>query len=157
MLPEIERFQKWLKRKAPHASTHIHYTNDLELFFAWLHKLPEEVKVQDVDLFIEHCQAEGYALATINRRLAALRSFYHFLTVEAENAPRNPVIPKRHFIRLGQQLPRDIQDPLVEKLFAIITGPRDQAMRPHVAASTAPTFQRLCALTTGRTACSSAF
>jgi hypothetical protein len=36
MLPEIERFRKWLKRKAPHASTHIHYTNDLELFFAWL-------------------------------------------------------------------------------------------------------------------------
>jgi site-specific recombinase XerD len=128
MLPEIERFQKWLKRKAPHASTHIHYTNDLELFFAWLHKRPEEVKVQDVDHFIERCQAEGYALATINRRLAALRSFYHFLTVEAENAPRNPVIPKRHFIRLGQQLPRDIQDPLVEKLFAVITGPRDRAM-----------------------------
>lgn len=128
MLPEIERFQKWLKRKAPHASTHIHYTSDLALFFAWLHKLPDEVKVQDVDRFIERCQQEGYALATINRRLAALRSFYHFLAVEAENAPRNPVIPRRHFIRIRQQLPRDIQDSLVEKLFAVITGARDRAM-----------------------------
>ena len=41
---------------------------------------------------------------------------------------KNPVIPKRHFIRLGQHLPRDIQDPMVEKLFSVISGPRDRAM-----------------------------
>ena len=128
MLPEIERFQRWLRRKAPHASTHIHYTNDMSLFFAWLHKPPDEVTVQDIDLFIEHCNQEGLALTTTNRRLAALRSFYHFLNIESENSPRNPVIPKRHFIRLGRQLPRDIQDSTVEKLFAVITGPRDRAM-----------------------------
>ena len=87
-----------------------------------------DVKVQDIDHFIERCQQGGYALNTINRRLAALRSFYHFLAVEAENAPKNPVNPRRHFIRIGQQLPRDIQDPLVEKLFAVITGPRDRAI-----------------------------
>jgi hypothetical protein len=54
MLPEIARFQKWLRRKAPHTSTHIHYTNDLKLFFAWLAKNPGEVTVRDVDAFIEH-------------------------------------------------------------------------------------------------------
>ena len=128
MLPEIQRFQKWLKRKAPHASTPIHYGNDLELFFAWLSKPPGEVRVSDVDSFIEFCQKTGLALTTINRRLAALRSFYHFLTIEAESTFKNPVIPKRHFIRLGQQLPRDIQDPIVEKLFAAISGPRDRTM-----------------------------
>jgi hypothetical protein len=53
MLPEIERFQKWLRRKAPNASTHIHYTSDIELFFAWRHKPPNDVKVQDIDLFID--------------------------------------------------------------------------------------------------------
>ena len=31
MLSEIEQFQKWLRRKAPHSSTHIHYVSDLEL------------------------------------------------------------------------------------------------------------------------------
>ena len=35
MLPEIAQFQKWLRRKAPHTSTHIHYTSDLRLFFEW--------------------------------------------------------------------------------------------------------------------------
>lgn len=128
MLPEIERFQQWLKRKAPYASTSIHYVNDLELFFAWVNKLPGDVKVQDIDRFIDHCQQRCHALATINRRLAALRSFYHFLAVESEHAPRNPVIPKRHFIHIGQHLPRDIQDPVVEKLFSVIAGARDRAM-----------------------------
>ncbi len=128
MLPEIERFQKWLRRKAPQSSTPKHYGNDLELFFTWLQKIPDEVRVMDVDRFIEHCQQEGLAPTTINRRLAALRSFYHFLNMESDQAPKNPVIPKRHFVRLGQRLPRDIQDPLVEKLFSVISGPRDRAM-----------------------------
>ena len=128
MLPEIQRFQKWLRRKAPQASTPIHYGSDLKLFFAWLGKLPAEVGVQDVDAFIEYSLAQGYSLTTINRRLAALHSFYLFQAIESDHAPRNPVLPKRHFIRLGQQLPRDVQDPDLEKLFAAISGPRDRAM-----------------------------
>jgi site-specific recombinase XerD len=128
MLPEIERFQKWLRRKAPHASTPIHYGNDLELFFAWLNKPPDEVKVKDIDAFIEHSLVQAHAVTTINRRLAALRSFYHFLAAERDGLTKNPVLSKRHFIRLGQQLPRDVQDADLEKLFAAITGPRDRAM-----------------------------
>jgi integrase len=128
MLPEIERFQRWLRRKAPLAATHIHYVNDLELFFAWVDKPPQDVKVQDIDLFIELSQAQGRAIATVNRRLAALRSFYRFLAIEAENAPRNPIIPMRHFIRQGQRLPRDVQDPDLERLFSVVSGPRDRAM-----------------------------
>ncbi|OGO72175.1 MAG: hypothetical protein A2Z49_10315 [Chloroflexi bacterium RBG_19FT_COMBO_56_12] len=128
MLPEIEGFKKWLRRRAPKASTPIHYSSDLALFFTWLGKPPGDVWVQDIDAFIEHSLVQGHAFATINRRLAALRSFYHFLTVEADDAPKNPVLPKRHFIHLGLRLPRDIQDPDLEKLFAVIRGPRDRAM-----------------------------
>ncbi len=128
MLPEIEQFQKWLRRKAPHTSTSIHYTNDLQLFFAWVDKPPDQVKVSDVDRFIDYAHTQNHALTTINRRLAALRSFYYFLTIELEDAPKNPVIPRRHFIPIGQQLPRDIEDPLVERLFTVISGPRDRAM-----------------------------
>jgi site-specific recombinase XerD len=101
MLPEIERFRKWLRRKAPTTSTAIHYVNDLELFFQWLKKEPNDVKVQDIDAFIETSQQKGFAIATVNRRLAALRSFYQFLAIESDDAPRNPVLPKRHFIRRG--------------------------------------------------------
>jgi site-specific recombinase XerD len=128
MLSEIERFKRWLRRKAPHASTSIHFGNDLELFFIWLRKRSREVTVGDVDAFIEHSLQAGHALTTINRRLAAIRSFYHFLAVESDEAPKNPVIPKRHFIRIGQRLPRDLQDDDVERLFAVIRSPRDRAM-----------------------------
>src|SRR3972149_9237118 len=128
MLPEIEGFKKWLRRRAPKASTPIHYSSDLALFFPGLGKPPGDVWVQDIDAFIEHSLVQGHPFATINRRLAALRSFYHFLTVEADDAPKNPVLPKRHFIHLGLRLPRDIQDPDLEKLFAVIRGPRDRAM-----------------------------
>lgn len=128
MLPEIQRFQKWLRRKAPYASTSIHYTNDLELFFAWLQKPINDVKVQDIDAFIETNQQKGFALTTINRRLAALRSFYQFLQIELPDAPTNPVLPRRHFIHIGLHLPRDIQDPIIVQLFSVIHDLRDRTM-----------------------------
>jgi site-specific recombinase XerC len=128
MLSEIERFDKWLRRKSPHTTTHLHYTNDLNLFFAWANKPPPAITVRDVDEFIGHSQQAGHSIATVNRRLASLRSFYHFLEVESDNPPPNPVHPKRHFIRQGQRLPRDVQDPDLDKLFAVIASPRDRAM-----------------------------
>ncbi len=128
MLVEIEQFAKWLRRKSPHTSTVVHYTNDLKLFFAWIDKPPDQITLRDVDAFIEHSQQQGHRIATVNRRLAALRSFYHFLEIENDNAKPNPVRPKRHFIRQGRRLPRDAQDAEIEKLFAVITDARDRAM-----------------------------
>ncbi len=128
MVPEIQAFQKWLRRKAPNASTQIHYANDLALFFAWLNKPIGAVSVQDIDRYIEHCQQEGQAIATINRRLAALRGFYLFLQFSQEQSPKNPVLPRRHYIHPSFRLPRDVQDKDLEKLFAVIHNPRDRAM-----------------------------
>jgi site-specific recombinase XerC len=128
MLAEIESFAKWLRRKSPHTTTVVHYTNDLELFFAWIDKPPNTITLRDVDAFIEHSQQQGHSIATVNRRLAALRSFYHFREIETDPAKPNPVIPKRHFIRQGRRLPRDAQDAEIEKLFAVITDQRDRAM-----------------------------
>jgi len=76
MLAEIEQFDKWLRRKSPHATTPIHYVSDLKLFFAWANKPPAAITVRDVDEFIEHSQDAGHSIATVNRRLASLRSFY---------------------------------------------------------------------------------
>lgn len=128
MLPEIERFHKWLRRKSPGASTHVHYTSDVALFFAWLGKAPAQVKVRDVDAYIEQAQQCGHAMATVNRRLAALRSFYAFLALESDDAPANPVVPRRHFVRQGERLPRDLEDATVDRLLAVVTHPRDRAM-----------------------------
>jgi site-specific recombinase XerC len=128
MLPEITQFDKWLRRKRPNTTTRVHYVNDLKLFFTWVDKPPDAITLRDVDRYIDHCQQLGHAVATINRRLAALRTFYHFLDIEREDAPPNPVIPKRHFIPQGRRLPRDVEDDIVDQLLDVVESPRDRAM-----------------------------
>jgi site-specific recombinase XerC len=128
MLAEIQDFNKWLRRKNPQATTPIHYTNDLLLFFQWANKSPAQITVREIDQYIEHCQSLGHAVATINRRLAALRSFYNFLDLIGEERVSNPVRPKRHFIRQGRRLPRDVEDEVLEQFFRVIRSVRDRAM-----------------------------
>ena len=130
MLPEIARFGKWLRRKSPQASTHVHYTNDLKLFFAWADKPPAEITPRDIDRYIEHCLGLNHAVATINRRLWAIDGLYRFLGTYADagDAPLSPILPDYHFIRPGRQLPRDARDEDIERLFAQIEKPRDRAM-----------------------------
>lgn len=128
MLTEVEQFEKWLRRKSPQASTSIHYTSDLKHFFQWAQTTPDKITVRKVDEFIEYCQVSGYAVATINRRLTALNTFYQFLALESDDAPSNPVIPRRHYISHDERLPRDASDADVEKLFSVISSPRDAAM-----------------------------
>lgn len=128
MLSEVVRFQHWLHRKYPHTSTPRHYLNDVKLFFNWVDKPVADVTLHDVDSYIETCQQRGHRSSTINRRLAAIKALYTFLEIDQEDAPKNPVLAKRHFIRRGRALPRDARDEEVTALFAQITSPRDRAM-----------------------------
>jgi len=129
MLFEIVRFGKWLRRRSPRATTPREYTRDVKLFFAWVGKPPSDVTVRDVDAYIEHCQTDlGHAIATVNRRLAAIRTFYRFLQFDLDDPPPNPVIPDRHYVRQGRRLPRDVQDVDVERLLSVIESVRDRAM-----------------------------
>jgi site-specific recombinase XerC len=128
MLVELDRFDKWLRRRSPSSSTHIHYRSDLRLFFTWAGKEPPAISPLDVDRFIAHCQSQGHAVATVNRRLAAIRAFYEFLALDWADPPKNPVIPRRHFIRQGVRLPRDVQDEDLSTLFSAIDNARDRAV-----------------------------
>jgi integrase/recombinase XerC len=132
MVSEMSRFDKWLQRRSPHACTHIHYIGDLELFFAWAGKPFPAITIRDVDAYVAHCQhVLGNSPGTVNRKLTALRSFYTFLDLELDDAPPNPVIPKRHFVRRGEQLPRVPREADVQRLFAAIEAAgdvRDRAM-----------------------------
>ncbi len=127
MLLELLRFQKYLRRRNPHSSTAIHYISDLKIFFKCITKAPAEITLKDVDAFIEHSHAKGHAVNTINRRLASIRSFYNFLSIESDDAPPNPILPKRHFIRQGLRLPRDIREEDLAQFFAVVDHPRDRA------------------------------
>ena len=138
MVAEIVTFQQWLRRRSHHASTPIHYHSDVELFFTWYHAQDDAaqdgakplaaITAGDIDAYIEHCQAQGHTTATINRRLAALRTFYRFLDLTTANAPRSPVLPQRHTIRQGRRLPRDVEDEVIATLFAHIDSLRDRSL-----------------------------
>jgi hypothetical protein len=52
MVPHAQRFDKWLRRRSPHAATPTHYLNDLKLFFAWAGKSPNAITLHDVDAYI---------------------------------------------------------------------------------------------------------
>ncbi len=128
MSPHLDRFAAWLRARSPHAATPKHYLSDLQLFFTWAGKEPAAITPQDVAGYLAHCERLGHARATLNRRIASLSVFYHFLALEADDAPANPVRPRLHFTRLGQRLPRDVSDANLARLFAVITDPRDRAI-----------------------------
>ena len=67
--------------------------------------------------------------ATINRRLAALHTFFEYLaSAEPDKAWPNPVNRRRHFVKQGRSLPRDASEAQVNALFAVIDDVRDRAL-----------------------------
>jgi site-specific recombinase XerD len=128
MRPEIIRFQEWLHLRYPKTTTPKHYFNDVKLFFTLIKKAVDQVTSSDIDDYIKNCHNQNHRPTTINRRLASIRSFYAYLSIEQEDAPPDPVNPKRHFQPCGKPLPRDARDEEVAQLFSIIQQPRDQTM-----------------------------
>ena len=124
----LELFRQWLKRKYPHSSTPQHYTSDTKLFLAWLNKPALDTGVKDIDAYIQHSQSQGHRAATVNRRLATLRVFFDWLGFELDRPLTNPVIPRRHFIRIGLRLPRDVSETDLHTLFNATLSVRDRAM-----------------------------
>ena len=130
MKTDLKRYIRHLERKHPNRSTKKHYASDLGIFARFINnKSPREVTVQDIDAFIEEQSRHQLKAATINRRLVAISGFFQFLIFEAEeDGWRNPVRWKRHGIRQGHHLPRDVNEETIAALWAKIGDPRDQAM-----------------------------
>lgn len=130
MKTDLERYKSHLKRRHPNRSTMKHYASDLDIFTRYVEgKVPQEVTVQDIDAFVADQSKRQLKPATINRRLAAIAGFFQFLILEGEEEGwRNPVRWKRHSIREGYHLPRDVDEDTVASLWAQIDDPRDQAM-----------------------------
>lgn len=128
MLTEIEIFVHWLRRRNPQARTWRDYAYDLKQFAAVVgNRPPDTVSFHDVDRFVMQQADRGFKPATINRRLAAILSFYAFLS-DDDPSLVCPVLPHRHCLRNRQSLPRPVQNDDLGRFFAVIDSPRDRAM-----------------------------
>jgi site-specific recombinase XerC len=119
-----------LQQRYPGRSTAKHYVSDLLIFCQVVGDLsPQEITSTMIDEFVQSQSQQGLKAATINRRLASLSSFFDFLIEEADDDQwQNPVRWKRHGIKPGRHLPRDVSDETVRRLFAVIDDPRDRAI-----------------------------
>jgi site-specific recombinase XerD len=128
MLAEVDRFVNWIRRRNPEARTWRDYSYDLKQFVAVVgDQPPRSITFQDVDRFVTSQADQGFKPATINRRLAAITSFYVFLSDE-EPTLICPVLWPRHGLREPQRLPRPVQAEILRRFFAVIDSVRDRAM-----------------------------
>ena len=118
------------RRRFGRSTTRKHYLSDLNTFLQMLgEKTPGDITAADIDTFIDRQIASGLCPSTINRRLSTLHSFFEFLAAEQPERPwPNPVYYRRHQLKAGSQLPRDVRDSHVARLFAVITDLRGRAM-----------------------------
>lgn len=130
MQTELARFERYLQNRYPDRSTAKHYMSDLSIWSRFVNnKPPKEIDSNLVAEFVQEQCEQGLRASTINRRLSAISSFYTFLISESEDdSLRNPVIWKRHSIRQGHHLPRDVSDETIHQLMTAIEHPRDRAM-----------------------------
>jgi site-specific recombinase XerD len=133
MLSQIEEFVNWVRRRNNQARTWRDYRNDLRQFAAVVGDCdPAQVTFREIDLFIARQRELGFKPATVNRRLAAILAFYAFL---ADEHPELicPIIPRRHYLREPQRLPRPVQEEALWAFFTAIEAEtafrtRDRAM-----------------------------
>jgi site-specific recombinase XerD len=72
----------WLeskRRKSGSANTVRAYQNDFNQFFMFVEKAPWNVSSRDADEWIRELESSGISQNSINRKLAALSSFYQFV------------------------------------------------------------------------------
>lgn len=126
----IPNFKQYLARRYPKRSTTKHYISDLRIFHQFVgDKSAREITPKMIDEFVQAQSEQGLKESTLNRRLASLSSFFDYLISEAESDDwPNPVRWRRHGVKAGQHLPRDVSDETVRRLFAVIADVRDRAI-----------------------------
>jgi len=125
---EIEKFINWVRMRSPQARTWRDYKCDLQLFLKIMKdQRVEDVRFRDVDEFVNFQVCKGFKPSTINRRLAAVASFYTYLIDDGRQLAC-PVLPKRHYVKEPQRLPRSVNEQDIRKFFNIINDERDRAM-----------------------------
>lgn len=128
MVNEIQDFIRWVRVRSPQARTWRDYQCDLAIFKRKMEgHLVEDIRPRHVDEYVNSLVDAGYKPSTINRRLAAVASFYAYLTASGRQISC-PVIPRRHYLREPQRLPRPVAEQDLRKFFSAIRDVRDRAM-----------------------------
>lgn len=128
MFNEIEYFVNWMRRRHPDAHTWQDYRCDLQQFARIVgDRPPTEITLTDIDHFVMVQAEERMNPATINRRLAAITSFYTFLADEDPDLVC-PVLPHRHSVRQRRRLPCPVPEADLNRFLAVIEDERDRAM-----------------------------
>jgi site-specific recombinase XerD len=124
----IAQFRQYLYRRFPGRRTVIDYVSDVRQFVAVCDKPWRNVTLHDIDAFVDQQRESGLRPATIQRRVAALKTFFDFLAEESGDLGwPNPVHYRRYAGKPPKHLPRDLSDEQVRQLEEIITDVRDRA------------------------------
>jgi site-specific recombinase XerD len=123
----LTQFEHYLTRRSPGRSTAKHYLSDLRQFQKVCPKTWSTITSGDIDAFVDAGQARGWKAATLQRRVAALKVFFDFYAdLQQEPDRPNPVQLHTQAPRVGQRLPHDVPDEIIERLWLAIDQPRDQ-------------------------------
>lgn len=126
----LREYGNYLKRRFPGRATAKHYVSDVRIFLKWrsgdgLQAVTPRIMAE----FVDNQRAQDLSVATVNRRIAALKTFFDYVGEEQEGLKQeNPVNFHRLAGRKPEHLPRDLSDAEVERLMSVIKGGRDQAM-----------------------------
>ena len=124
-MESIDQYRRSLKRKNCSSHTVKNYMNILSHFTAWLTIPLHEVTRREVALYVDHLLKKRLKPKTITCHLQAIRLFFDFVIDDGVEMT-NPVT--KVSIRLPKPLPRHLKDDQVDRLFTVITDPRDKAM-----------------------------
>jgi site-specific recombinase XerD len=120
MLSEIDRFVNWVHRRNPDARTWKDYGYDLyQIAHFFIDPSPSAITFQDIDRYVNYLVSRGFQPTTVNRHLATLVSFFSFLSDEDQSLVC-PVLPRRHFVRERERLPRPVQSDHLKAFFSAI-------------------------------------
>jgi integrase/recombinase XerD len=103
------------------------YRRDLDHFTAWLGAAPSRASLEDLERYLAQLRADGFAPATIARRIAALRALYGHLVLvgSREDNPAAELSPPRR----RRTLPRTLSPGEAERLIEAANGVTPRALR----------------------------
>ena len=84
----VAAFERYLQRRFPKRRTTIDYLSDVRQFRAVCAKPWREVTMHDIDAFVDQQQQAQLQASTINRRVAALKTYFDFLAEDSGRSGR---------------------------------------------------------------------